>query len=94
MDEGRKFFGGALPFLVPVGGNILGDKLADGAKVNEKDPSWEEVITMVVIPGRPDSIKNTSQLWSVLFKRMNEAIHLLEDGTKDLKSWEGDAGEA
>jgi hypothetical protein len=77
-----------------VAGGPLGDKLADGAKVNERDPSWEEVITMVVIPGRPDSIRNASQIWTMIFKRMNEAIHLLEDGIGDLKSWEGEAGEA
>ncbi|MEV4757080.1 hypothetical protein AB0J86_18475 [Micromonospora sp. NPDC049559] len=90
----REGLGIASTFLMPVGGSFVEDLISDGRKVDEKDPSWEEIITMVVIPGRPASIRNASQIWSVLFKRMESAAQLLEDGIKDLKSWEGQAGEA
>jgi uncharacterized protein YukE len=93
-DNLRQGAGEVLPMLIPGVGGILGDKIADGAKVNEKDPSWEEVITMVTIPGRPENIRNASQIWKVIFSRLEQAIHLLEDGIGDLKSWEGEAGEA
>jgi len=61
---------------------------------NEKDPSWEDVIAMVVIPGEPDRITAVADTWAVLFTRMGEAKRVLDDGIADLASWKGPGGEA
>jgi hypothetical protein len=61
---------------------------------NEADPSWEDVIVMVYIPGEPGRVKAAAQGWRILFDRINEIKRLLDDGTKDLETWRGQAGQA
>jgi hypothetical protein len=77
-----------VPAAQPLTNLIGGDRY-----VNEADPSWEDVITMVVIPGDPGHIRTAAGHWEVLFRRVEQAKKLLDDGIGDLKSWEGAAGE-
>ncbi|MEV6344869.1 hypothetical protein [Actinoplanes sp. NPDC051851] len=75
--------------LGPATNMLGGDRYVD-----EGDPSWEDVITMVVIPGEPGHIRSAAGVWEVIFSRIEQAKALLDDGIGDLKSWEGDAGTA
>jgi len=61
---------------------------------NEHDPSWEDVIAMVVIPGEPDRITAVADKWTVLFTRLREVKRVLDDGIADLANWKGPGGEA
>src|SRR6185312_9461828 len=61
---------------------------------NEGNPSWEDVIAMVVIPGEPDRARLAADLWDKLFKEMREVKRVLDDGIKDLETWKGPGGEA
>src|SRR5690349_21233464 len=61
---------------------------------NEGNPSWEDVIAMVVIPGEPDRARLAADLWDKLFKEMREVKRVLDDGIKDLETWKGAGGEA
>ncbi|MEV6344871.1 WXG100 family type VII secretion target [Actinoplanes sp. NPDC051851] len=72
----------------PVLGLIGGDRYVD-----EANPSWEDVITMVVIPGEPGHIRSAAGVWQVIFSRIEQAKTLLDDGIGDLETWEGDAGD-
>src|SRR6185369_11800354 len=45
---------------------------------NEHDPSWEDVIAMVVIPGEPDRITAVADTWALLFTRMSEVKRVLD----------------
>jgi hypothetical protein len=73
----------------PLGFLDLGTSYA-----NEQDPSWEDVIAMVVIPGEPERIREAAGQWDVLFSRIEEVRRLLDDGIKDLETWKGAGGEA
>lgn len=61
---------------------------------NESDPSWEDVIAMVVIPGDPDRVKAAAGMWDTLFSNIRDVKTLLDDGIKDLETWKGDGGAA
>lgn len=90
-NQGDSWWKG-IPVLGP--GVSLATNLMGGDQyVNEADPSWEDVITMVVIPGQPDHIRNAAGIWGILFNRIEQAKKLLDDGIGDLKTWEGAAGE-
>jgi hypothetical protein len=65
-----------------------------GGYANEGDPSWEDVIAMVVIPGEPERARQAADLWDKLFKEMREVKRVLDDGLKDLENWKGAGGEA
>ncbi|MEV0135868.1 hypothetical protein AB0H83_46435 [Dactylosporangium sp. NPDC050688] len=60
---------------------------------NEADPSWEDVIAMVVIPGSPARIKQAADEWSVLLQRLSEVERVLTAVKADLESWKGAGGE-
>jgi hypothetical protein len=89
-DQGDRWWKG-----IPItpGVNLATNLLGGDQYVNEADPSWEDVISMVVIPGQPDHIRNAAEIWGVLFTRIEQAKKLLDDGIGDLKTWEGAAGE-
>jgi uncharacterized protein YukE len=61
---------------------------------NEADPSWEEVVTMVVIPGHPDMIRDASGAWQVLFSRVEQARSLVDQVNSNLASWQGASAES
>jgi uncharacterized protein YukE len=61
---------------------------------NEHDPSWEEVIAMVVIPGQPGSIREAAGAWDVLISRVEQVRSALDSLSTSLAGWEGSAGEA
>jgi hypothetical protein len=61
---------------------------------DEHDPSWEEVISMVVIPGQPGQIRDAAGNWEVLFSRIDQARSAIDQLSAGLQSWEGAAGEA
>ena len=61
---------------------------------NEHDPSWEEVISMVVIPGQPGQIRDAAGNWEVLFSRIDQARAAIDQLSSGLQSWEGAAGDA
>src|SRR5262245_42439022 len=70
----------------------LADTLFGKAYVDERDPSWEEVITMVVIPGNPDAINDAAGAWEVLFGRIEQAHAMIENTVRGLQGWQGAAG--
>jgi hypothetical protein len=57
---------------------------------NEADPTWEEVITMVVIPGHPEKIREASGSWEVLFRNVEQARGMIEEVIGNVSTWEGD----
>jgi uncharacterized protein YukE len=61
---------------------------------NEKDPSWEDVIAMVVIPGIPNGIHNAAGNLDVILSRIDQAQSSLHQLSTGLQSWQGAAGEA
>jgi uncharacterized protein YukE len=61
---------------------------------NESDPSWEEVIAMVVIPGQPEAIRAAAGSWEMLLRGVQQVQTGLSDLSTGLQSWEGSAGEA
>jgi uncharacterized protein YukE len=61
---------------------------------NEADPSWEEVITMVVIPGHPEKIREASGSWEVLFRNIEQARGMVDQVTNTVSSWEGQTATA
>jgi hypothetical protein len=61
---------------------------------NEGDPSWEEVIAMVVIPGQPGAVRDAAGAWELLFSRIEQVRSALDQLGSGLQSWEGAAGEA
>lgn len=63
------------------------------AYANEGDPSWEDVIAMVVIPGSPARIKQAAGDWTVLLQRVAEVERVLKAIQADLESWKGPGGE-
>ncbi|WP_238006721.1 hypothetical protein KZZ52_46850 [Dactylosporangium sp. AC04546] len=60
---------------------------------NEKDPSWEDVIAMVVIPGNPAAIEQAADEWRELLRRVHEVERVLTEVNKDLETWKGAGGE-
>src|SRR2546427_11022606 len=67
----------------------------DGNKyVNESDPSWEEVVAMVVIPGNPGAIHNAAGAWEVVFEQIGQAKSILDQTTQSLQGWQGAAADA
>jgi uncharacterized protein YukE len=62
--------------------------------VNEADPSWEEVVAMVVIPGNPDAVKNAAGAWEVVFEEIGQAKGLIDRVAQGLQSWQGAAADA
>jgi hypothetical protein len=81
--------GGGIEWLpsMPFAGN--------GKRVcNEADPSWEEVITMVVIPGHPEKIREASGSWEVLFRNVEQARGMVEQVIGNVSTWEGDTATA
>jgi len=71
----------------------LGDSLFGKGYVNESDPSWEEVITMVVIPGDPSAIYRAAGAWEVLFSRIGQAKAMIDQVVQSVQGWQGAAGE-
>jgi len=71
----------------------VGTAIFGKSYVDEANPSWEEVITMVVIPGQPDAIRNASGQWEVLFSRLDEARSMVDQEVQRLQTWEGAAGD-
>ncbi|GGM05677.1 WXG100 family type VII secretion target [Dactylosporangium sucinum] len=63
------------------------------AYANEKDPSWEDVIAMVVIPGNPAAIEQAADEWRELLRRVHEVERVLTEVNKDLEHWKGAGGE-
>jgi hypothetical protein len=61
---------------------------------NEKDPSWEDVITMVVIPSNPGRIRAAAAHWRVLFDRASQVQQQLDRTIENLDYWKGAGGEA
>jgi len=79
------------PDWVPA--NPVTNAIFGKSYVDEANPSWEEVITMVVIPGNPASIYNAAGHWEVLFSRIEEAKWMVDQEIRRLQSWEGAAGD-
>ncbi|MEV4513988.1 hypothetical protein AB0K00_34145 [Dactylosporangium sp. NPDC049525] len=69
-------------------GGWFGDSYA-----NEGDPSWEDVIAMVVIPGSPARIKQAADEWTALLSRLGEVERVLKAVKSDLETWKGAGGE-
>jgi uncharacterized protein YukE len=61
---------------------------------NEHDPSWEEVIAMVVIPGHAEAIHEAAGNWEKLISRITSVSGQIQTLSTQLNSWEGSAGEA
>jgi uncharacterized protein YukE len=61
---------------------------------NEADPSWEEVITMVVIPGHPEKIREASGSWEVLFHNIEQARTMVDQVGAGVTGWEGQTATA
>jgi uncharacterized protein YukE len=61
---------------------------------NEADPTWEEVITMVVIPGHPEKIREASGSWEVLFRNVEQARGMVDQVISSVATWEGDTATA
>jgi hypothetical protein len=73
------------------GGGFLG--LFGDSYANESDPSWEDVIAMVVIPGSPARIKQAADEWTALLSRLGEVERVLKAVKSDLETWKGAGGE-
>ncbi|WP_327004205.1 hypothetical protein OHA72_55715 [Dactylosporangium sp. NBC_01737] len=69
-------------------GGWFGDSYA-----NEGDPSWEDVIAMVVIPGSPARIKQAADEWTALLSRLAEVERVLKAVKSDLETWKGAGGD-
>jgi uncharacterized protein YukE len=61
---------------------------------NEHDPSWEEVIAMVVIPGHGEAITAAAGNWDLLLSRVKSVSGHIQELSSQLGSWEGEAGDA
>jgi hypothetical protein len=61
---------------------------------NEHDPSWEDVIAMVVIPGHAEAINEAAGNWEKLLSRVTSVSQQIQTLSTQLGSWEGSAGEA
>lgn len=71
----------------------LVDTIFGKGYVDEGDPSWEEVIAMVVIPGNPTAIYNAAGSWEVLFSRIEQAQAMLDQLNWNLQGWQGAAAD-
>ncbi|GAA1524860.1 hypothetical protein GCM10009827_046880 [Dactylosporangium maewongense] len=69
-------------------GGWFGDSYA-----NEGDPSWEDVIAMVVIPGSPARVRQAADEWTALLTRLGEVERVLKAVQADLETWKGPGGE-
>ncbi len=88
------------PIDAPTGGrpgwipsSPLADTLFGQGYVNEGDPTWEEVITMVVIPGNPQAIYEAAGSWQVVFSRVQQAQAMLDQLNWSLQNWTGPAAD-
>jgi len=61
---------------------------------NEADPTWEEVITMVVIPGHPEKIREASGSWEVLFRNVEQAKGMVDQVIGGVASWQGQTADS
>src|SRR6185369_5018521 len=61
---------------------------------NEQDPSWEDVITMVVIPSNPGRIRAAAAYWRILFDRVSQVQRELDRTIEQLDYWKGAGAEA
>jgi uncharacterized protein YukE len=71
----------------------LADTVFGKGYVDENDPTWEEVITMVVIPGNPQAIYEAAGGWQVVFSRVQQAQAMLDQLNWSLQNWTGPAAD-
>ena len=60
---------------------------------NEGDPSWEDVVNMVVIPGNDAGIYEAAGQWDLLLTRVRQVQTAIDELKTGLESWEGAAGD-
>ena len=60
---------------------------------NEDDPSWEDVVTMVVIPGNDAGIHEAAGHWELLLTRVRQVQTAIDELKTGLEIWEGAAGD-
>ena len=60
---------------------------------NEGDPSWEDVVNMVVIPGNDTGIYEAAGQWDLLLTRVRQVQTAIDELKTGLESWEGAAGD-
>jgi uncharacterized protein YukE len=77
---------------VTQSGNLFAGNIPSYA--NEYDPTWEEVITLVVIPGQPGAIRDAAGRWELLLLRIEQIRSALGQLSSGLYTWQGAAGEA
>jgi uncharacterized protein YukE len=60
---------------------------------NEGDPSWEDVVNMVVVPGNDAGIYEAAGQWDLLLTRVRQVQTAIDELKTGLESWEGEAGD-
>jgi hypothetical protein len=60
---------------------------------NEGDPSWEDVVNMVVVPGNATGIYEAAGQWDLLLTRVRQVQTAIDELKTGLETWEGAAGD-